>query len=51
MTSAGAFLLPALSAVFRLVDATGEPVRGATMRVVGSSASAVTVGLSLQARW
>lgn len=34
--------LAVVSATFRLVDATGEPVRGATVRVVGAAASAVT---------
>lgn len=42
MIPALAFLLAALSGVFRLVDSTGEPVRGATVRVVGGTASAVT---------
>jgi iron complex outermembrane receptor protein len=35
-------LLAVVSTTFRLVDATGEPVRGATVRVVGTAASAVT---------
>lgn len=37
-----AFVLAAVSAAYRLVDSTGEPVRGATVRVVGGAASAVT---------
>src|SRR5688572_16323071 len=35
-------LLAALGAPFRLVDAVGEPVRGARVEVVGGGASAVT---------
>lgn len=42
MTSLFPLLLAVVSATYRLVDATGEPVRGATVRVVGASASAVT---------
>ncbi|HSE62221.1 MAG TPA: hypothetical protein VLG15_01280, partial [Thermoanaerobaculia bacterium] len=42
MTAPFPLLLAVVSATFRLVDATGEPVRGATVRVVGVAASAVT---------
>ena len=37
-----AILLAAVTSSYRLVDSTGEPVRGATVRVVGGVSSAVT---------
>jgi hypothetical protein len=42
MTATLALVLAAVSAAYRLVDSTGEPVRGATVRVVGRVASTVT---------
>jgi hypothetical protein len=38
VTATLAFVLATVSSAYRLVDSTGEPVRGATVRVVGSSA-------------
>jgi Carboxypeptidase regulatory-like domain len=42
MTATLAFVLATVPAADRLVDSTGEPVRGATVRAVGGVASAVT---------
>ena len=42
MTPVFALVVIAAASAFRLVDSTGEPVRGATVRVVGAETRAVT---------
>ena len=44
MTPLLALVVAAVFSAYRLVDSTGEPVRGATVRVVGGVVSAVTDG-------